>query len=160
MKYMKIIIVLKIIIIIACLTVVASASASGFIFNWEYFIVDKDLLLGNPGKKVYIDNSPIADLNVPIFDDSKDIFSLSADQNNVSTPKAEKKSVLENIKINLSPASMLMMNRHEIYSNSDDEQISKFIKSLTSLIYDDSKIKSLETMGKIIEPQINFYFEF
>jgi hypothetical protein len=31
---------------------------------------------------------------------------------------------------------------------------------MSSLIYRDSKIKSLETMGKIIEPQINFYFEF
>jgi hypothetical protein len=28
------------------------------------------------------------------------------------------------------------------------------------LIYDDTKIKSLETIGKIIEPQINFYFKF
>jgi len=53
-----------------------------------------------------------------------------------------------------------MTNSHEMHTYSDDEQISKFIDSMTSLIYDNSKIKSLETIGKIIEPQINFYFEF
>ena len=53
-----------------------------------------------------------------------------------------------------------MDDKYKIYSDSDDEKISKFINAMTSLIYDDSKIKSLETIGKIIEPQINFYFEF
>ncbi len=47
-----------------------------------------------------------------------------------------------------------------MYANSDDEQVSKMINAMSSLIYSDSKIKSLETMGKIIEPQVNFYFEF
>jgi hypothetical protein len=68
--------------------------------------------------------------------------------------------MLENIKISLFQVDTFMMNRHDLYPHSDDEQILKLTNSLTSLIYDNSKIKSLETIGKIIEPQINFYFKF
>ena len=53
-----------------------------------------------------------------------------------------------------------MPPKDEAYANSDDKQVSKFITAMTALIYDDSKIKSMETVGKIIEPQINFYFKF
>jgi hypothetical protein len=53
-----------------------------------------------------------------------------------------------------------MPTKDEAYANSDDKQVSKFIDAATSFIYDDSKIKSVETMGKIIEPQIKFYFSF
>jgi hypothetical protein len=52
------------------------------------------------------------------------------------------------------------MARDKTYTNSDDEQVSIIINAMKSLIYNDSKIKSLETIGKIIEPQVNFYFEF
>jgi hypothetical protein len=53
-----------------------------------------------------------------------------------------------------------MPDRYEKYTNSEDEQLSKITNAMTSLIYGDSKIKSLETIGKIIEPQVNLYFEF
>ena len=53
-----------------------------------------------------------------------------------------------------------MPTNDEAYANSDDKQASKIINTMTSLFYEDSKIKSLETIGKIIEPQINFYFTF
>jgi hypothetical protein len=160
MKYIKKLIGLKIIIIISCLTVVATANAAGFIFNWQPFVANADLALKSPGKEVFINNLSVADINLPTRYDSRDIFSLTPDQNNYSTPKAEKNSALGNIKITFSPESTFMATRKATYANSDDEQISKFINAMTSLIYDDSKIKSLETMGKIIEPQINFYFEF
>ena len=41
----------KMITIIFCLIFTMSANASGFIFNWESFVVDKDLFLGNPDKE-------------------------------------------------------------------------------------------------------------
>ena len=157
---MKKIIELKIIITIFCLAIVAPANAAGFIFNWQPFIVDSDLALGNSSKEILIKDFSVADINMPTRNDSRDIFSLTPDQNNYLTPKAEKKSAPGNIKIFLSPASTFMTTRDKMYANSDDEQVSKMINAMSSLIYGDSKIKSLETMGKIIEPQVNFYFEF
>ena len=157
---MKKLTVLKVIIIISCLTSVAPANAAGFIFNWQPFVVNSDLASGSPSKEILIKDLSIADINMPTRDDSRDIFSLTPDQNNDSTPKAEKKSALGNIKITLSPASTFTMARAKTYTNSDDEQVSIIINAMKSLIYSDLKIKSLETMGKIIEPQVNFYFEF
>jgi hypothetical protein len=95
-----------------------------------------------------------------INDDCKDMFFVSDDQNNTSTPRSEKKSILGNIKISFFRTNTLKTNSPDIHPYSDDEQISNFMDSLTSLIYDNSKSKSLETIGKTIEPQINFYFEF
>lgn len=160
MKYIKIIIGLKIIIAIFCLTVAAPANAAGFIFNWQPFVAEADLALKSPRREVLIKDFSVADINMPTRDDSRDMLSLTPDQNNYLTPKAEKKSAPGNIKIFLSPASTFMTTRDKMYANSDDEQVSKLINAMSSLIYGGSKIKSLETMGKIIEPQINFYFEF
>jgi hypothetical protein len=157
---MKKLTALKVIIIISCLTSVAPTNAAGFIFNWQPFVVNTDLALSSPGKEILIKDFSVADIKMPTRDDSRDIFSLTPDQNNDSTPKAEKKSALSNIKITLSPASTFMMTRDKTYTNSDDEQVSIIINAMKSLIYSDSKIKSLETIGKIIEPQVNFYFEF
>ena len=50
MKYVKKIIGFKI-IIISCLTVVISANASGFVFNWQPFVVDADLSLKSSNKR-------------------------------------------------------------------------------------------------------------
>jgi hypothetical protein len=118
------------------------------------------LALKSPRREVLIKDLSVADINIQARDDSRDMFSLTPDQNNYSTPKGEKKSAPGNIKILLSPASTFMTTRDKMYANSDDEQVSKLINAMSSLIYGDSKIKSLETMGKIIEPQVNFYFEF
>ncbi|MGD0168885.1 MAG: hypothetical protein ABSE54_04085 [Smithella sp.] len=159
MKQVKKIIGLKI-IIISCLAVATSANSSGFVFNWQPFAVDADLSLKSSKREILIKNSSVTDLSALISEDQGDVLSSSADQNNVSAPKSEKKSMLENIKISGFQVDTFMMNRYDLYSHRDDEQISKLTDSLTSLIYDNSKIKSLETIGKTIEPQINFYFKF
>jgi hypothetical protein len=157
---MKKLIGLKIIIFLSCLTIVAPANAAGFIFNWQPFVEDADLALGNPSKEILIKDLSVTDINMPTLDDSRNMFFLTPDQNNYLKPKAEKKSTPGNIKILLSPASTFMTTRDKMYANSDDAQVSKIINAMSSLIYGDSKFKSLETMGKIIEPQVNFYFEF
>jgi hypothetical protein len=157
---MKKLIGLKIIIIVFSLTIVAQANASGFIFNWQPFVVNADLALKSPRREVLIKNLSVADIDMPISGDSRYIFSSSPDQNSDSTLKPEKKSALGNIKITFSPESTFMTNRDETYAKSDDEQVSKIINAMSSLIYSDSKIKSLETIGKIIEPQVNLYFKF
>jgi uncharacterized protein (DUF2147 family) len=136
------------------------ASASGFIFDWRLFVTNPDLALGSSSKEISIKDSSATDINMLVSGDSKDIFSLSPDQNNDSTPKSEKKSALSKVKINFFGDNTFMPTKDEAYANSDDKQVSKFITAMTALIYDDSKIKSMETVGKIIEPQINFYFKF
>jgi hypothetical protein len=160
MKYMKKLIGLKLIIIISYLIIVVPAGASGFIFNWQSFIADPDLALGSPVKKISIKDSSAADINIPASVESKDIFSLFPDQNNDSILNSEKKSAPSKVKINFFGDNTFMPTKDEAYANSDDKQVSKFIDAVTSFIYDDSKIKSVETMGKIIEPQIKFYFSF
>jgi len=160
MNYLKKITGLSIIIIILCLSAAMPANADGFIFNWKSFVADADLALGNQDKNVLIKKLPAADISTSIREDSPDGFFRPADQSAVPTSKPEKKSVLEKIKIDFSPKNTFITDRHEMYSHGDDEQITKFIDAMTSLIYDDSRIKSLETIGKIVQPQINFYFEF
>lgn len=160
MTHLKKIPGLSVIVIILCLSAAMSANADGFIFNWKSFIADADLALGKQDKKVLINKLPVADINPLIREDSPDRFFPPADQSAVSTSKAEKKSVLEKIKIDFSPKNTYMTDRHERITPGDDEQVTKLIDAMTSLIYDDARIKSLETIGKIIQPQINFYFEF
>ena len=160
MNRIKKIIGLKIIIITFCLTAAASANASGFVFNWDLFVVNPDLALGKTGQEFLVKDLSISDVDMPLVKDSREALSLPSNQNDLLTPSQEKKSVLENIKLNFSPASEFMPNRHELYSNSDDEQIPKLMNAVTSFIYNDSKIRSLENIGRIIEPQINFYFKF
>jgi len=160
MNYVKKIIGLNIIIIISCLTMISSAGADGFIFDWKLFIVDSDLAFKSPDREILIKNSSANDIKALIGEDSRDMFSLSDDQNSISTQKPENKSLMKNVKIRFFQADAYLPNTREIRTYNDDEQVSKLIKSLTSLIFDDSKTKSLEGIGKIIEPQINFYLEF
>jgi hypothetical protein len=160
MKCIKKLIGLKVIIFIFCLTSVISANAAGFIFSWQPFIADAALTLDNPDKKILINNLSVADINIPISEDSRDIFPSSADQDSIAKQKSEKKFLSGNIKFTFYQISEFMPDRYEKYTNSEDEQLSKITNAMTSLIYGDSKIKSLETIGKIIEPQVNLYFEF
>ena len=160
MNLIKKIIGLTIIIITFCLTAVASANASGFIFNWDLFVVNPALALGKTGKEVLVKDLSISDMDIPLVKDSREALSLPSNQNNDSTPGQGIKSGLENIKLNFSSTSEFMPNRREMYSNSDEEQIPKLMNAVTSFIYNDSKIRSLENIGRIIEPQINFYFKF
>lgn len=160
MKCIKKLIGLKIIIFIFCLTSVISANAAGFIFSWQPFIADAALALGKPDKKILIKNLSFADINIPISEDFRDIFPSSADQDSIAKQKSGEKFLSGNIKFTFYRISEFMPDRYEKYINSEDEQLSKITNAMTSLIYGDSKIKSLETIGKIIEPQVNLYFEF
>jgi hypothetical protein len=160
MKNIKKIITSEMFIIISCLTFTISASASGFIFQWEPLAVDNNLVLNHSGKDVFINNFTFHDFNIPVSDDSLNKFVLSEGQDSLSIQKKGKKVMPENIKINFSSTLILETDKYPIYFTSEDKQISEFVNALTSLIYDDSKSKSLETIGKIIEPQIQFYFEF
>jgi hypothetical protein len=136
------------------------AHASGFAFEWEPFVVDEDFALGKQSKDVFINKAPFSGSNVPAFENFTDRADSTENTKSTSTQKARKKFLLDNIKIDISSVNGVRDEKHKFYTDSDDERVSELIDAMTSLIYDDSKVKSLEDIGRIIEPQINFYFEF
>lgn len=162
MKCIKKPVRLNFIIIFSCLlqTLTISANAAGFVFNWQPFIADINLVPDNPDKQVLIKNIYVDDISTAIAEDFKEMVPLSADQDSLSEQKSKKKFLPDNIKLTSYHTSSFMPDRLEKYNFSDDEQLSKTIHAMTSFIYGESKIKSLETIGKIIEPQVNIYFKF
>ncbi len=121
--------------------------------------MDENLMPGNTEKEKFIKDSSLSDLKTLPSDNDTDTFDLSSNREMAPTQKTTKMSLINNIRINFSMADRLMKDKSQIYTD-EEETLSKFIDVVTDLIYEDSKIKSMETLGKIIEPQINFYFEF
>lgn len=162
MECIKKAIALRNIILIFCFlqTLAISANATGFIFNWQPFVADINLALDNQDKEVLIKNIYADGISSFISEDSKNTFTPSAHQDGLPEQKSKKKFLPDSIKLTFYQIDEFMPDRFEKYANSDDEQLSRVVNAMTSLIYGDSKTKSLETIGKIIEPQLNFYFEF
>lgn len=151
----------KILVIISYLMFSLSADASGFLFKWDTLAVNSDLFLNPKDKKDYFHDLP--EIKKAAFSRHEEILNhidAPASQEGLTSPEQEKKSSLQNVKITISPVDSALKSKNDIYDHGDDAQISQFIDALTSLIYDDAKSQSLETLGKIIEPQINLYFEF
>ncbi len=148
-------------VIISYLMFSVSADASGFLLKWDTLAVNRDLFLNPQDKKDYFHDLP--EVEKMAFFRHKEIpdhLDPQASQERLSIPEQEKKSFLQNLKITITPIDTTLKNKNDIYDQGDDAQISQFIDALTSLIYDDAKSKSLETLGRIIEPQINLYVEF
>ena len=143
------------------LMLVSTANASGFIFNWKPFVIEKELFAD-----VVAEKNVIQDLShFDAYGKTDNVFNTNLDaleEDNVRPSKQdpENPALWKNIKINLSASKKRMVNAPEQHPDTDDHQISDFLNAITDLIYDDSKIKTLENIGTIIEPQINFYFEF
>jgi hypothetical protein len=160
MKLIHNIVQLAIIFSVMCVITISTAYASGYIFDWEPFTNNKGLVSDSADDKSFINDSPLSDLRISISDNFyyDDLFvddtEYSFDQKN------EVRSWMEKTRINLSPSFNISDERHKIYADSDEAQASKFVDAMVALIYDDSKIKSLETIGKMVGPQIRFYFEF
>ena len=137
----------------------SSAGATGFIFNWTPFAIDKNLELNTEDSS--FSNQPskfLPDYTVS-FDEASRPF-LDETNNRKSADITGGKSIWDNVKIVFSPTSEDQDKRnyfHDVYA---DKQVSRFLNSLQALIYSDEKIKSLEEIGKVIQPQINFYLEF
>jgi hypothetical protein len=103
-------------IIIILFILTSSAYSAGFIFKWEPFVFDTNLILDTSDKKVFISDPAASGFKVSVPEDHiMDIFDLSAERDGVSAQKTEKKSFLENIKINFSPDDSIMTSKHEIY---------------------------------------------
>lgn len=157
MRKIKKLILLQLIVL---LTFSSPVYSTGFIFHWKAFVVDYDLLLIAPDKINYAGKQPVPVLQIPVSEEYMDRFGLSASVEEQPQKETGKNSVLRNIKVRFKATDLPENSKNETLYNRNDEQISKFVDAVSSLIYDDSKFESLETIGKIIEPQINFFFEF
>ncbi len=146
--------------LIVLLTFSLPAYSAGFIFHWKTFVVDYDLLLIASDKINDTPRQPIPVLQIPVSEAYMDRFGLSASVKEPFPKETEKNSVLRNIKVRFKATDLPENRKNEALYNRNDEQISRFVDAVSSLIYDNSKFESLETIGKIIEPQINFFFEF
>ena len=146
--------------LIVLLTFSLPSYSSGFIFHWKTFVVDYNLLLITSDKMNYPPGQPVPVLQIPVPEAYTDRFGVSASLPEPSPKETEQDSVLSNIKVRFKATDLPENRKNETLYNRNDEQISKFVDAVSSLIYDDSKFESLESIGKIIEPQINFFFEF
>ncbi|HNQ66512.1 MAG TPA: hypothetical protein PK842_11125 [Smithella sp.] len=143
--------------LIVLLTVSLPAYSSGFIFQWKTFVLDYDLLMAAPDQTP---KQPAPVFQIPLPETYMDRFELSESLKEPSPKEPEKKTVLPNIKLRFKVTDFPENNKNEALFNRNDEQVSKFVDAVSSLIYNNEKINSLESIGKIIEPQINFFFEF
>lgn len=143
------------------LTLATPGYASGFIFNWKPFVVEKNLAADLVEEKTSFFDMSRPDAK-PSFDDMYfDRHVLSAGrQDDASELKTDDASFWKFIKINFSASKHLTANAPEKNPVTEEKQISDFLNAVNSIIYDDAKIKSLENIGTLFEPQINFYFEF
>ena len=146
--------------LIVLLTVSLPAYSSGFIFQWKTLIVDYDLLMASPEKTNHTAKQPAPVFQIPLQEIYMDRFELSESLKEPSPKEPEKKSVFQNIKLRFKVTDLPGNDKNEALFNRNDEQVSKFVDAVSSLIYNNEKINSLESIGKIIEPQINFFFEF
>jgi hypothetical protein len=146
--------------LIVLLTVSLPAYSSGFIFQWKTLIVDYDLLMASPEKTNHTAKQPAPVFQIPLQEIYMDRFELSESLKEPSPKEPEKKSVFQNIKLRFKVTDLPGNDKNEALFNRNDEQVSQFVDAVSSLIYNNEKINSLATIGKIIEPQINFFFEF
>jgi hypothetical protein len=143
------------------LTSASTVNAAGFTFNWKPFVIEKDF-----SADVVPEKSAIQDLSY--FSVKENIFdvylktgdALEEDQGRPSETEAVNQALWKNIKIKLYASKKLMANAPEQRPDTEDKHLSDFLDAVTDLIYDDSKLKTLGNIGTLIEPQINFYFEF
>lgn len=134
--------------------------ASGFIFQWKPLVMDSNLDLRNKNRAVMGQNVALSEFPISLSNKNPHIPVSSMNRKNISTKQTEKKSFTSNIKFNFLLSKHMTNNNIQMLLDNDENKLLNLINAITDLIYKDSKMDSLETIGKIIEPQINFYFEF
>lgn len=158
MRMMKSFMGLAIILILSSLFTL-SVSAGGFFFDREKFIEDTKLRLDDPPENFL---PPKISANEDILtseEESIKRFILKRHKEDQSMAE-EKKPKESKIGISISQTSGFFNLRSEPASSTDDRMIAKIVNTLPFLLEKDSRGESLESLGKIIEPRINLYFEF
>ena len=147
------------IILIVSVSFLSPVSAGGFFFDSEKFIEDTTLRLDD-SRIDFLPPKVSANGNILTTENAFiKRFIRQRHNENQSMPE-EKKSKASKVGISISQTSGFFNLRGEPASSADDRMVSKIVSTLPSLLEKDSQSQSLETLGKILEPRINLYFEF
>ena len=136
------------------------ADSNGIMFNWQPFIVNDYQGLNHPLKNILPKNYLFASEEMwGQYGDGEELLHIDLKMINNSNKEATKNSTLSRIKITFSQVNSFMLPGDEIYSRGKDGKLSAATRILPSLLRNPSQEMTLETL-KLIEPQVNFGFEF
>jgi hypothetical protein len=144
--------------IVISLADIVLADSNGLIINWQPFIAKDSLELSQPSKNTLPQNL-FASEEWRQFTNIEEFLPSDSLMINNSPKATAKKSALSKIKVSVSQVNSFMMPSEENYSSSRDRNLSQAAKILPSLLRNPSQERTLETL-KLIEPQVNFGFEF
>jgi hypothetical protein len=138
----------------------APVYSGGIFFDQQQFLKDTRLIFNDSYKSPVPrpESDKLEKLTIRTEIEKK--FSTEFSDNIDTTSFDKKESKLGRLKIGFSQVTDFSKKGDELYSTSDDKFTSKIVKTLPSLFMSNSKGQSLEKMGTLVEPQINFYFEF
>jgi hypothetical protein len=155
----KFIILITVVISIISLAFDVYSDSNDLVFEWQPFIVNDDLELNRPAKNVLPKNLFVFEKILGQSDYIEDLLHTDLMIKNDSLKENTKKSAFSKIKVTVSSGNSFMMPGDENYSRSGDGKLSQVTKTLPSFFQNPSQEKALETL-KLIEPQVNFGFEF
>lgn len=148
---------LNIIAVFIFLTGFAFADSTGIVFDWQPFVVNDSLRLDHPSGNI-IPKKPLFPKEVPgKFNTTEEFLHSDLKTINNSSDSTAKKSALRKIKVTFSTGFMLPGD--EIHLRDKDEKLSRTANILSSILRNPSQETAVETL-KLIEPQVNFGFEF
>jgi hypothetical protein len=137
----------------------ALADSTGITFNWQPFVVNDYLKLNSSSGNDLLKNTFLYEKIRGRYEDKRELWAIDLTPINNSPAVNVKKSILDNIKITFSPVDSFMMPGDEMYSRGKDGKLSRITKTLPSFFQNPSQGTTVE-MLKLIEPQVNFGFEF
>lgn len=147
----------NIIAVFIFLTGFTFADSTGIIFDWRPFVVDDSLKLNHPSGNILPKKSLISEEIRGKFDVMEEFLYSDLKTIKNSSDSTPKKSALSKIKVAFSTGFMLPGD--EIHLRGNDEKLSRTANILSSILRNPSQETAVETL-KLIEPQVNFGFEF
>ncbi|PKN67713.1 MAG: hypothetical protein CVU54_16120 [Deltaproteobacteria bacterium HGW-Deltaproteobacteria-12] len=150
---------LSVITVFLSLTGIARTDAGGILFDWQPFVVNDNLKLGQPRndflpKDLFVSEAMLAEIN--------GINGLLQNNGKTATDSPDgttKKSALSKIKVTFSPGNSFMLPNDEIYLRGKEGKFTQASRTISSFLRTPSQDMAVETF-KLFEPQINLGFEF
>lgn len=151
--------VIAVFIFFISLAGIVLADSSGIVFNWQPFFVNDYLKLDHHPRNVLPKNSFVPEELEQQYDDIEELLHNDWKAIINSHDVMTKKSALIKIKITFSPYNSFMLPVDNNYSRDKDGKLTQATKTLPSFFRNPSQDTAEETL-KLIEPQVNFGFEF
>ncbi|MGV8059558.1 MAG: hypothetical protein AB2L12_16285 [Smithellaceae bacterium] len=141
------------------LTGMAFADSTGIVFDWQPFVINNYLDLNYSRKNTLPKDLFTSGEIWKQFYNVEELLNGDLKTINNSFDVTAKKSPTSKIKITFSSVNSFMVPGDEMYSRGKDGKLIQATRILPSLVRNPSQETAVETL-KLIEPQINFGFEF